>query len=218
MKGLFLHVEDEVGVEVLAIDASLKVEVFGGGASRTSKQGDGLSGFDGISAVYQVFGVMAIDGFQPEGVAHDYHVAVCAVVLGHAYHSVESAPYGVFGVGLDVDAAVSSPSPSVWRDDFSAGQGEGVFAIQYGFQGEFYFVSLREQSGVVTRTWLISMAEKLFFFSCAVASRGSSSRQQARIWFLMGWSYSKYCMVPPVAEAYFSNRCSIISAASASPS
>ncbi len=147
MKGLFLHVEDEVGVEVLAIDASLKVEVFGGGASRTSKQGDGLSGFDGISAVYQVFGVMAIDGFQPEGVAHDYHVAVCAVVLGHAYHSVESAPYGVFGVGLDVDAAVPSPSPSVWRDDFSAGQGEGVFAIQYGFQGEFYFVSLREQSG-----------------------------------------------------------------------
>lgn len=127
---LLLHVEDDIGVEVLAVDSCLKVEMLGRGASGTSGQCDGLSGFDRVATMYKVFEVVAVYRFQSEVMAYDNDIAVGAVRLGHPYYAVEGTPYGVFGAGLDVYAAVASPPPSVRGDDFSSGQRKGVFRVR----------------------------------------------------------------------------------------
>lgn len=127
---LLLHVEDDIGVEVLAVDACLEVQMLGRGASGASGQCDGLSGFDCVATMYKVFEVVAVYRFQSEVMAYDDDIAVGAIRLGHPYYAVEGTPYGVFGVGLDVYATVASPPPSVRGDDFSSRQGKGVFRVR----------------------------------------------------------------------------------------
>ena len=161
---LLLHVEDDIGVEVLAVDACLEVQMLGRGASGASGQCDGLSGFDCVATMYKVFEVVAVYRFQSEVMAND-----------------DGKEYSVSGM--------SSKGSSI--------------------------SSLCENSpGVATRIWLVSMVEKTVFFPCAVAPR-AMSRRGTRIRILI---YSKYCIVPLVEEAYFSNSSNIISAASFRPS
>ena len=57
---LFLHVEDNIGVEVLPVDACLAVQMLSRGASGASGQCDGLSGFDCVATMYKVFEVVAV--------------------------------------------------------------------------------------------------------------------------------------------------------------
>lgn len=69
--------------------------------------------------------------------------------------------------------------------------------------------------GVATRIWLASIAVKDFPFSCAGAqSTANNKKNRMKELFI----YSKYWIVPPVAEAYFFNSSKVISAASFRPS
>lgn len=108
---LFLHVEDNIGVEVLPVDACLEVQMLSRGASGASGQCDGLSGFDCVATMYKVFEVVAVYRFQSEVMAYDDDIAVGAIRLGHPYYAVEGTPYGVFGVGLDGLCHCGVPAP-----------------------------------------------------------------------------------------------------------
>lgn len=123
---------------------------------------------------------MAIDGFQPEGVAHDYHVAVCAVVLGHAYHLLKALRMvSLAWVLMSMPLCLPLPRP-YGEMTFPPGRGKEYSLSNMVSKGSSISFRCENSPGVVTRTWLISMAEKLFFFSCAVASRGAAadSRQE----------------------------------------
>lgn len=78
---LFLHVEDNIGVEVLPVDACLEVQMLSRGASGASGQCDGLSGFDCVATMYKVFEVVAVYRFQSEVMAYDDDIAVGAISL-----------------------------------------------------------------------------------------------------------------------------------------
>ena len=56
------EIEDQVGIEMLTVEASLKMEMGGCGTSCTSRERNRLSCFDAIARFHQVFGVMAING------------------------------------------------------------------------------------------------------------------------------------------------------------
>ena len=84
---LFLHVEDNIGVEVLPVDACLEVQMLSRGASGASGQCDGLSGFDCVATMYKVFEVVAVYRFQSEVMAYDDDIAVGAIRLGHPYYA-----------------------------------------------------------------------------------------------------------------------------------
>jgi hypothetical protein len=106
---LFLHVEDNIGVEVLPVDACLEVQMLSRGASGASGQCDGLSGFDCVATMYKVFEVVAVYRFQSEVMAYDDDIAVGALRLGHPYYAKDtirsafngvvrmSKPYSAYG-------------------------------------------------------------------------------------------------------------------------
>lgn len=131
---------------MLAVDTCLEVQMLGGGTSGTSGQRDGLSGFDRVAAVHKVFRVVAVYRFQSEAMPHDNDIAISTVGLGHPYHSVEGTPYGVFGMGLDVYAAVAPLAPPVVGDDFTSGEGEGVLRVRNAVQRQLNLPALRKQS------------------------------------------------------------------------
>lgn len=131
---------------MLPVDAGLEMQVFGGGASGTSGQGYGLSCFYGVTALHEVFEVMAVYGFQSEGVAHYDDIAVCTVWFGHPYHTIESAADRIFGTGLDVYAAMVPARTSIGRNDFGSGQGKGVCCVGQGVEVYLYLIGVVEQS------------------------------------------------------------------------
>ena len=77
----FLHIEYDVGVEMLSVNARFEMQMLGGCPSCASCQANRLSGPDGITALYQVLGVVAVDSLQPRLMAHDDDIAVCTVRL-----------------------------------------------------------------------------------------------------------------------------------------
>lgn len=125
-QAFFLHVEEDVGVEVLAVDACFEVQVLGSGSSCASCQSDGLPGLYRVAALHQIFGVVAVDGLQAGGMANHNDIAVGTVGLRHAYHTGEGTSDGVVGPRLDVDTCMLSAAPSIGRDNLTAGQGKTI--------------------------------------------------------------------------------------------
>ena len=56
------EIEDHIGVEMLPVEAGLKMEMGGSGTSRASCQRNGLPCLDPVTRFDEVFGVVAING------------------------------------------------------------------------------------------------------------------------------------------------------------
>ena len=56
------EIEDQVGIEMLTVEASLKMEMGGSGTSRAPSQRNGLPCLDPVTRFDEVFGVVAING------------------------------------------------------------------------------------------------------------------------------------------------------------
>lgn len=131
---------------MLSVDTGFKMKMFGSGTSCASGQGNGLAGFDGIAALYQILEVMAVYGFQSEGMADDYYIAVGTIGLGHSDDTIEGAADGVFGASLDIDACVASVSTSVSGDHFASRKGERIFGLRQTVQMDLQLFLILEQS------------------------------------------------------------------------
>ena len=145
-QAFFLHVEEDVGVEVLAVDACFEVQVLGSGSSCASCQSDGLPSLYRVAALHQVFGVVAVDGLQAGGMAYHNDIAVGTVGFRHAYHTGEGTADGVVGPRLDVDTCMPPVTPSVGRDNFAAGQGEAIVLLPQAVEVQQDGFTLVEQS------------------------------------------------------------------------
>ena len=145
-QAFFLHVEENVGVEVLAVDACFEVQVLGSGSSCASCQSDSLPGLYRVAALHQVFGVVAVDGLQAGGMAYHNDITVGAVGFRHAYHTGEGTADGVVGLRLDVDTCMPSAAPSIGRDNFAVGQGETIVIFSKTVEVQQDGFTLVEQS------------------------------------------------------------------------
>ena len=56
------EIEDHIGIEMLPVEAGLKMEMGGCGTPRTSRESYRLPRFDPIARLDEVFGVVAING------------------------------------------------------------------------------------------------------------------------------------------------------------
>ena len=79
---LFLHVEDNIGVEVLPVDACLEVQMLSRGASGASGQCEwAVLALTVSPQCIKVFEVVAVYRFQSEVMAYDDDIAVGAISL-----------------------------------------------------------------------------------------------------------------------------------------
>lgn len=106
----------------LAIDAHLKVEMFGRSPSGASGQGDRLSGLYPIANLDKVFGIVAVQGLHPVGVTHDHHTAIAVIIAREANTSGESGKNLVVRLCFKVDAGMATFS-AVGTDDLGTRQG-----------------------------------------------------------------------------------------------
>lgn len=162
---------------MLSVDACLEVQVFGRCTSRTSGQGNGLASLYRVATLYQILGVVAVDGFQSRGVAHHDDVAIGTVGFRHTHNAIESATDGVVGTGLDIDTRVSPAAPSVGRNDFAAGQREAVIGCRQTVQMNMDAFTFVEQSrsghpDVV----LLHVRERRTFFLCVDVQRQQADK------------------------------------------
>ena len=142
------QVEDDVGIEMVAIDAGLEMQVFGRGAPRAPGQGDGLPGPHVVARLDQVLGVVAVDGLQPVVMTDNDNVAIRRVGLGHPHDSLEGRHDRVVGARLQVHAGMPFPPASIRRYHLRARQGERVFLPRDEGEVEDFRVAVGEALGV----------------------------------------------------------------------
>ena len=107
------EIEDHIGIEMLPVEAGLKMEMSGGGTSCASRERNRLSCFDAIARFHQVFGVMAVSRFQSIVMTDHNQVAIGGVGLSHPHKTIESGYDRIVGFRLDVHAGMVPASASV---------------------------------------------------------------------------------------------------------
>ena len=115
------EIEDQVGIEMLTVEASLKMEMGGCGTSRTSRESYRLPRFDPIARLDQILGIMAINRFQSIVMTDHNQVAIGGVGLSHPHKTIESGYDRIVGFRLNIHAGMVPASASVWRDDLASG-------------------------------------------------------------------------------------------------
>ena len=94
-------VEDEVGVEAVALEVGLEVEVLGRGASRAPRESNHLSGLHLVANLHEVLRLVGVERFQAVVMAYDDAVAVAGVWRRACHDAVESGVNLVVGLRLD---------------------------------------------------------------------------------------------------------------------
>ena len=107
------EIEDQVGIEMLTVEASLKMEMGGCGTPRTSRESYRLPRFDPIARFDQILGIMAINRFQSIVMPDNNHIAISRIGFGHPYKPIKSSNDRVVGLRLDVHARMVPASASV---------------------------------------------------------------------------------------------------------
>ena len=95
-------VKIEVGVNVSAFDAGLKVQVGSGGSTSLPCEGDGLASLDKVTCLDFVPGVMCIIGLQSVGMLDTDEITIAFLLAGEDYFAIEGRQNGVIGPGLEV--------------------------------------------------------------------------------------------------------------------
>ena len=107
------EIEDQVGIEMLTVEASLKMEMGGCGTPRTSRESYRLPRFDPIARFDQILGIMAINRFQSIVMTDHNDIAIGRIGFGHPYKPIKSSNDRVVGLRLDVHARMVPASASV---------------------------------------------------------------------------------------------------------
>ena len=107
------EIEDQVGIEMLTVEASLKMEMGGCGTSCTACETNRLPCFDPIAWFHQVLGIMAINSLQAVVMPDNNHIAISRIGFGHPYKPIKSSHDRVVGLRLDVHARMVPASASV---------------------------------------------------------------------------------------------------------
>ena len=74
-------IEETGGVDTLAIDACLEMQVLGGGTARTSCQRNDVTGLHAVTDLDQILGVMTIIRLKTVGMLDTYQIAIAMVVV-----------------------------------------------------------------------------------------------------------------------------------------
>ena len=115
------EIEDQVGIEMLTVEASLKMEMGGCGTSCTSRERNRLSCFDPIARLDQILGIMAINRFQSIVMTDHNDIAIGRIGFGHPYEAIKSSYDRIVGFRLNIHTGMVPASASVWRDDLASG-------------------------------------------------------------------------------------------------
>ena len=107
------EIEDQVGIEMLTVEASLKMEMGGCGTPRTSRESYRLPRFDPIARFDQILGIMAINSLQTVVMPDNNHIAISRIGFGHPHKAVECSHDCIVGLRLDIHAGMVSASASV---------------------------------------------------------------------------------------------------------
>lgn len=143
-----LHIENDIGIDVLAIDAYLKMKVLRSGTPRASGQGDGRTGLNPVAGLDEVLAVVAIDGFQSVDVANHDYLAITAVGFGHAHHTSKGSIDRVARTSLQVCPAMrASVAGTVCRNDFGLRQRKAPVRGSKTIELDEKSIALGEQTG-----------------------------------------------------------------------
>ena len=115
------EIEDQVGIEMLTVEASLKMEMGGCGTPRTSRESYRLPRFDPIARFDQILGIMAINRFQSIVMTDHNDIAIGRIGFGHPYEAIKSSYDRIVGFRLNIHTGMVPASASVWRDDLASG-------------------------------------------------------------------------------------------------
>ena len=107
------EIEDQVGIEMLTVEASLKMEMGGCGTPRTSRESYRLPRFDPIARFDQILGIMAINSLQTVVMPDNNHIAISRIGFGHPYEAIKSGHDRIVGSCLDVYTGMVPASASI---------------------------------------------------------------------------------------------------------
>ena len=113
MEFVSAEIEDHIGIEMLPVEAGLKMEMGGCSTSCTACETNRLPCFDPIAWFHQVLGIVAINGFQTVVKPDNNHIAISRIGFGHPYKPIKSSNDRVVGLRLDVHARMVPASASV---------------------------------------------------------------------------------------------------------
>ena len=113
MEFVSAEIEDHIGIEMLPVEAGLKMEMGGCSTSCTACETNRLPCFDPISWFHQVLGIMAINSLQAVVMPDNNHIAISRIGFGHPYKPIKSSNDRVVGLRLDVHARMVPASASV---------------------------------------------------------------------------------------------------------
>ena len=107
------EIENHIGIEMLPVEAGLKMEMGGCSTSCTACETNRLPCFDPIAWFHQVLGIMAINSLQAVVMPDNNHIAISRIGFGHPYKGVECSHDCIVGLRLDIHAGMVSASASV---------------------------------------------------------------------------------------------------------
>ena len=113
MEFVSAEIEDHIGIEMLPVEAGLKMEMGGGRTSCSACETNRLPCFDPIAWFHQVLGIVAINSLQTVVMPDNNHVAISRIGFGHPYKPIKSSHDRVVGLRLDVHARMVPASASV---------------------------------------------------------------------------------------------------------
>ena len=107
------EIEDQVGIEMLPVEAGLEMEVGGCGTSCAACETNWLSRFDPIARFHQVLGVMTVSRFQSIVMTDHNQVAIGGVGLSHPHEAIKSGHDRIVGSCLDIYTGMVPASASI---------------------------------------------------------------------------------------------------------
>ena len=113
MEFVSAEIENHIGIEMLPVEASLKMEMGGGRTSCSACETNRLPCFDPIAWFHQVLGIVAINSLQTVVMPDNNHIAISRIGFGHPYKPIKSSNDRVVGLRLDVHARMVPASASV---------------------------------------------------------------------------------------------------------
>ena len=113
MEFVSAEIEDHIGIEMLPVEAGLKMEMGGCSTSCTACETNRLPCFDPIAWFHQVLGIVAINSLQTVVMPDNNHIAISRIGFGHPHKAVECSHDCIVGLRLDIHAGMVSASASV---------------------------------------------------------------------------------------------------------
>ena len=100
-------------IDWFSVLSDLEMKMLGGGATRSSRQGDLLSASHLLPFFYKVLGIVGIKGLSTIRMFDDDTLSVAIITLRHRDHTVIYGIDGIIGLGFQIHTRMTMGTPVI---------------------------------------------------------------------------------------------------------